>query len=389
MPDFEIVPPSSLKPNQRNPRNNASAIDGVATSIREFGFQAPILARRDGTVVAGHTRLAAALKLGLSEVPVLRVDLDDARATAYSLADNKLGEVATWDDGKLTALVRDLAAEDVDLLAYAGFSDVELARLLDSATDGAESLDDPITPAQDPWVKAGDLFQLGRHRLACLDAFDDSSLARLLGGVTPFALITDPPYGVSEPTNRATRGRGNLTASYDFPPVIGDQTVDAAVRAYQLAVKIGVELTLLWGANHFADRLPAASSWVVWDKRDGVASDDNADCELAWSDRGGPARVFSHLWKGAIKASERDERRCHPTQKPVALCRWTLDIYPKRPVHSVLDPFSGSGSMLLAAEQSGATAYACDIEPRYVQVALERWERLTGAKANRLTDDQP
>lgn len=183
----------------------------------------------------------------------------------------------------------------------------------------------------------------------------------------PAAVISDPPYGVSERTMRAAAGRSNLAECNDFPAVFGDdEPFDPADWLNAAPVVV------LWGANHYCSRVPDGPSWLVWDKRDGIPSNDNADCEIAWSNIGGPARVFRHLWSGMIKASEKDARRVHPTQKPVALMRWCIE-QARVPVGGViLDPYAGSGSTIVAAVTMGYPAIGIEIEPRYYETMLRR-----------------
>ena len=128
---------------------------------------------------------------------------------------------------------------------------------------------------------------------------------------------------------------------------------------------------VLWGANHYASRLPDASCWLTWDKRDGVCSNDQADCEHAWTNLGGPARVIRHLWNGMLKASERGEVRVHPTQKPVAVMEWVLGFVK---AHTILDPFMGSGTTGVACARLGRRFIGCEIEPRYFDIACKRIE---------------
>lgn len=184
-------------------------------------------------------------------------------------------------------------------------------------------------------------------------------------------LLTDPPYGVSERTNRGANGRSNLAAALDFPPVHGD---DAPFDPTHL---LGYRRTVLFGANHYADRLPPSATWLVWDKLDGltphrlVGFDDNADVELAWSNIGGPARLVSHRWKGMLKSSERAEPRVHPTQKPIRLMSQII-AWATEPGALVVDPYLGSGSTLRAAKDLGRRAVGVEIEERYCEVAAKR-----------------
>ena len=183
------------------------------------------------------------------------------------------------------------------------------------------------------------------------------------------AIITDPPYGVAERTMRRTNRRGKACSGNDFPPIIGDD------RPFDPTHLLVFPRLVLWGANYFAQVLPRSSSWLVWDKRDGVSSDDNADCEIAWSNLGGPARIFRHLWKGMIKASERNCRRVHPTQKPVALMKWVIERCQLEPGSVICDPYCGSGTTLVAAKDMGMRFLGCELDPHYCDVARRRVAR--------------
>lgn len=177
--------------------------------------------------------------------------------------------------------------------------------------------------------------------------------------------LADPPYGVNEATDRKAKGRGKLAACNDFAPVHDDD------KPFDPSHLIGYRNVVLFGANHFADKLPPSASWIVWDKRDGLAPNDNADCELAWTNLGGPARLFHHLWNGMIKASEKDVRRTHPTQKPVALMSWVLSKWTE-PGQLVIDPYMGSGPTLRAAKDLGRRAIGIEINERYCETAAKR-----------------
>jgi site-specific DNA-methyltransferase (adenine-specific)/modification methylase len=178
------------------------------------------------------------------------------------------------------------------------------------------------------------------------------------------AVITDPPYGKNERTDRKSKGRGHACDAIDFPPVYGDD------KPFDPSHLLDYPRIVLWGANYYADRLPPMPSWFVWDKRDNVTSDDNADCELAWSNLGGPARLFRHLWKGMIKASQQTERRVHPTQKPVALMKWCIEQ--AKPQGIICDPYMGSGSTVRAAIALGYPVIGIEIEERYCEIAVKR-----------------
>lgn len=176
----------------------------------------------------------------------------------------------------------------------------------------------------------------------------------------------DPPYGVSERTARKSNGRGKLAECNDFPPVFGDS------EPFDPAPLLRFKRVLMWGANHFAERLPSSPAWLAWDKREAITSNDNADCELAWTNWGGPARLFHHRWNGMIKASEQTESRIHPTQKPVALAHWALTLSGIKPKQTVLIPYAGSGSEIVAARNLGLRVIAFEIAEPYCERIVER-----------------
>jgi site-specific DNA-methyltransferase (adenine-specific)/modification methylase len=200
---------------------------------------------------------------------------------------------------------------------------------------------------------------------------DCAEVLPLLSPETVDLVLTDPPYGISEATNRRERQRTALALCNDFPPLHGDDA------PFDPAPLLRFRRLVLFGANHYADRLPPAGGWIVWDKRAGLMSkrgdafNDNGDAELAWTNLGGPVRVYSHLWLGMLKASERDERRVHPTQKPVAVMRRIIQEHTD-PGDMVLDPYAGSGPTLRAAKDLGRRAIGIEIYEPYAEIAARR-----------------
>lgn len=177
-------------------------------------------------------------------------------------------------------------------------------------------------------------------------------------------VLTDPPYGIRY--SPAPGGRGWADKTF-----VGDDLVLGDDRDFDPAHLLRFKRLVLFGGNHYAHRLPPSPTWIVWDKRDGMPSNDFADCELLWTNLGGPARLYRHLWNGAFRASERDQRRQHPTQKPVALMRWLVAQY-TQPGDLILDPYMGSGTTLVAAKHLGRRCIGIEIEQLYVDVAIER-----------------
>ena len=185
-------------------------------------------------------------------------------------------------------------------------------------------------------------------------------------------VLTDPPYGVGERTDRLSKGRTNLARANDFAPIHGDN------EPFDPAHLLTFPRVVLFGANYYADRLPVTGSWLVWDKLDGLTTDkrlvgfdDNADLEMAWTNLGGPARLIRHRWKGMVKGSEQGASRIHPTQKPIALMARII-AWQTEPWMRILDPYMGSGSTLRAAKDHGRAAIGIEIEERYCQASAER-----------------
>ena len=176
-------------------------------------------------------------------------------------------------------------------------------------------------------------------------------------------VLTDPPYGIGYSHGV---GGGNLAGStkFDHHPIYGDD------KPFDPSPWLGFDAVVLWGANHYASRLPDSKFWLVWDKRDGMGSNDQADCEMAWVKGKGNARIFRHIWNGMLKASERGIPRDHPTQKPEALMAWCLSYFPDS--KTILDPFMGSGTTLRAAKDLGRKAIGIEIEEKYCEIAAKR-----------------
>ncbi len=179
-------------------------------------------------------------------------------------------------------------------------------------------------------------------------------------------LLSDPPYGVNLDTAYKSNQRGPLAGCNDYPPIYGDD------KPFDPSFLLYFDKICLWGANYYTDKLPVSGKWLVWDKRDGIGINDQADCELAWCKGaiGNVPRIFRHLWNGMLKDSERDQRRVHPTQKPVALMRWCINQFYVQTL--IVDPFMGSGSTLVAAKIMNHPAVGIEINEAYCKIAVER-----------------
>lgn len=369
----EWADPSTLRPWAGNPRLNDSAVAPVAESIRRFGFGAPLVARRaTREVIAGHTRLRAALSLGLPRVPVRFMDIDESAARALALADNKLGELADWDDAKLATALSELASIDVSLVGL-GWSDSDLRSLLDDTQGNNGKHDRVETPPSAPTSEVGSVYRLGRHGLVCGDSSDRRLWKEALAGRKPSMVWTDPPYGMALQTDYAAVGHGR---GKKYERVIGD---DRPFDPAPVLAAIGSDPPeqFWWGADYYRSCLPAGGSWFVWDKRtsgDGAAYDElfGASFELAWSKVQHKRDIIRILWAMSHGREDEDVSGVHPTQKPVALARWFLDKFSK-PGDLVVDGFAGSGTLLVAAELSGRDSVVFELSPAYCDVIRARY----------------
>lgn len=387
--------PFGLTADPRNARTHSpEQIEQLRASIREFGFTNPVLLRPDGMIGAGHGRVEAAKAEKLNLVPTCVVEgLTDDQWRAYVLADNKLALNAGWDEDLLREELAALQNLDLDLSSL-GFDDSELADLF-KTTEGATGPDETPEPPAEPTTRLGDVWLLGDHRVMCGDSLSLDAVTALCAGTIPDLANCDPPYGISvvkgstiggaEPFGKGAPklgrvhgpARNAIIKPGTYSPIIGDDTTDTAVAAYGLLVALGVKVIALWGGNYFANHLPPSRCWLVWDKEN---TGTFADAELAWTNQDAVVRVLRHQWSGLIKASERGERRVHPTQKPVALAEWVAQtIAPK--AKSVIDLFLGSASTLIAAEKGGLRCFGMELSPAYVDVAVRRWEDFTGRVA--------
>jgi len=348
----------------------------VAAAIREFGFRVPILAKSDKTIVDGHLRLKAAKKLGLEEVPVLLCDdMTDIQVRAFRLSVNKVSEFADWDDEMLRVELDALGVDGFDL-ELTGFSLDEIADLqIEEVPEGLTDEDAVPEAPYEPVTVEGDVWVLGNHRLMCGDSTSIDAVDRLMNGLKPNVVFTDPPYGISIVSENGSVG-GGTTGKYR--EVIGDGDTNVAADAFRLCEGLGIPEIFFWGANHYSSVLPNSSCWVVWDKQGGK-SVTFADCELCYTNLKKPVRMFTHIWDGFRRDSENGEMRVHPTQKPVKLF---TDIWEKfNTGQVVMDLFLGSGSTLIACEVSDRVCYGMELDPKYCDVIINRWQQYTGKEA--------
>jgi len=370
------VPIGSVRPHPSNP--NAGDVGAISVSLEQFAQYAPIVVQRStGHIVKGNHTYLAARALGWTEIAANVMDLDDTQALAVLVGDNRHSELGTRDQDALAVLLTELAEADALLgTGYDGDDVDALLAELAGLTVGQTDPDAVPEPSAVPITQPGDLWVLGRHRLLCGDSTVATAVERLIDGERVAMVYTDPPYGISIVGSNGHVGADKLAKVRTYVPVIGDETNQTAVDAYTLCAALGIPTLIFWGGNHYASALPDSSCWLVWDKRDGMAGNNFADCELAWTNLKRAARLFAHRWSGMLMASERGER-VHPTQKPVALAAWAFEEFGQTG-DIVLDIFGGSGSTLIAAEQTGRTAYLAEISPAYCDVIVRRWAEFTG-----------
>lgn len=374
---IENIETNKILPYINNPRKNLNA-DKVASSIKEFGFQQPIVVDKEMIIIVGHTRHQAAKLLGLKTVPVVIADLPPLKAKAYRIADNRLNEDSEWDMGLLNIEFTDLLDNNFEM-ENLGFDDKELERLIVGDEKGLTDDDDVPELPKEPNAKLGDIYQLGEHRLMCGDSTKIDDTDKLIKGIKIDLVYTDPPYGINEKGDRSERGgltQGNKLKDFK------DDSIQYAVDSYNICEGVyKIPRQVWWGANYYCHHLPQSNNWFVWDKRvEEKQKDTQSDCELAWvKSKWSSVRIFRHLWKGMMKGSERGQRRVHPTQKPVALAEWSFDYF--KEFETVLDLFGGSGSTLLACEKKKKKCFMMEFDPHYVDVIIKRWEDYTGKKA--------
>jgi ParB-like chromosome segregation protein Spo0J/DNA modification methylase len=395
-----------LLPYARNARTHSDEqIAQVAASIVEFGWTNPILVGEDGVVIAGHARLAAARLLKMVEVPVIVLDhLTPTQRRALVLADNRLALSAGWDEEMLKVELESLEEDGFDL-DLVGFTDDELSHLLDdqdAATDGEDEVPEipetPITLPGDLWVLGGQ--KVGRaHRLLCGDSTASDAVTHLLAGQKPpFIMATDPPYGVGltpewreqvglNPSTRqggkvANDDRVDWSAAYVLFPGDVAYVWHAGIHAAEVAVGLHscdfqIRAQIIWKKQHFAISRGAyhwghEPCWYA--VRKGKASHWRGD------------RTQSTVWEVANlnpfggNTDKENEVTGHGTQKPVELMRRPIRNHTQQG-EAVYDPFLGSGSTLIAAESTKRVCYGIDIDPKYVDVSVMRWQKFTGGKA--------
>lgn len=423
---------TELKEYEKNPRRNDQAVDAVAASIRNFGFKVPIIIDRDGVIVAGHTRLKAARKIGLETVPcIIADDLSPEQIQAFRLADNKTAELAEWDPD---LLLQELGQITIDMAQF-GFDDSDIPEI-----DGEVYEDDYEEPEKlEPRTKLGDRYRLGDHILMCGDSTKEEDVLNLIGGGQIDLCVTDPPYNValgtesghalrpSEAKQLHRRTDGLVIANDDWE---SDEEFRDFLRSafenvmkalkpggafyiwfastrdfdfYEAAREAGMEIRqqLIWVKNVFAlgrqdyqwRHEPCMYGWkdgaahyFIDSRTESTIYDDSPDLEHIT--KADAVELLRAIYEGGVASTTIYEKKptaskLHPTMKPVALIGYQIANSSHRG-ETVLDLFGGSGTTLIACEQLGRRCYMMEYDPHYCDVIIDRWEQFTGRKAERI-----
>ena len=388
---IEQIGIATLIPFAKNSRTHSDAqVAQIAASIREFGFTNPVLIDEANGIIAGHGRVLAARKLKLTDVPCIRLaHLTDAQKRAYVIADNKLALNAGWDEAMLKLELADLKALDFDL-DLTGFNTDEIDALLaEKGTEGLTDPDDTPEPPVEPVTRLGDVWVCGQHRVMCGSSLEMTAMERLCGDQRVDMLLTDPPYNVAY----TGKTKDALTIQNDS---MGDEAFrtflrDAFVTA-DAVMKPG-SVFYVWHADSEGYNFRGAcrdAGWqvrqcLIWQKNSMVMGRQDyhwqhEPCLYGWKDGAG------HLWASdrkqttLLKFDRPSRSEDHPTMKPVALFEYQL-LNNTKGGDIVLDSFGGSGTTLIAAEKNGRIARIMELDPKYVDVIVKRWEDFTGQKA--------
>lgn len=356
---IEYVPIDSIKPYEKNAKlHPQEQVEQIKRSIRDNGMNDPIGVWHN-TVVEGHGRLLACKELGMTEVPVIRLDhMTDEQRREYAIIHNQTTMNSGWDFDIVDMELGELPDFDAEFYGF----DVNI-------DDEQEIVEDEVPEVpEEPRTKLGDIYQIGQHRLICGDSTDPAVIDRLMDGVKAECVFTDPPYGIGidgQKESKCENPKHNRKA-HEFRGW-DNKRPDKSVFDYILSLNIP---SVIFGGNYFADMLPATRGWIYWSKgQDGLTMSDG---ELAWTNVDKPLRCVTVNRANLGKT-------VHPTQKPLKVVEFCLDYAGEGEV--VLDLFGGSGSTLIACEQLNRKCYMCELDPKYCDVIVDRWENFTGEKA--------
>ena len=375
-------PIKELIPYEKNPRKNDEAVKYVKASIEQFGFKVPIIIDADGVIVAGHTRLKAAKELGMKEVPcIVADDLNEEQIRAFRLVDNKTGEAAEWNVELLNTELLDLEA-NFDMSDF-GFEIYPPTGEVSDDDFDADAVADAIA---EPVTKLGDIWTLGRHRLMCGDSTDRVTVGRLMDGAKADMVFTDPPYGVKYTGGIHFKDGDAVT---DNREMISGDDADIYPAVFDILPQFANGACYIWFADTKAKSLYESAeaageihALIIWVKNGGYGAlnanykQKHEPC-LYWKPKGATLGFTGATTETTVWDINKDGvNEYHPTQKPVALASKAINNHSG--ADKVLDLFGGSGSTLIACEQLNRSCYMMELDPKYVQVIIERYIKLAG-----------
>lgn len=378
-PTYKTVPVAELIPYARNSRTHSpQQVDKIAASIREFGFLNPIIVDGKNGIVAGHGRVMAAQKLGLASLPVIEAaHLTEAQKRAYVIADNRLALDAGWDNDMLKIELQDLDAEGFDL-SLTGFNPDEIGNFLAEPTEGMTDEDAvPEVPAV-PVTVEGDVWGLGRHRLMCGDSTSIDAVERLMDGRKADMVFTDPPYGVDyEGINNDDRAGLDALLRGAFSNYLATSKSGAAIYVFHSDKCADIFHIAFRDYFHF-------SSMVIWAKNSLTLSrtdyqSQHEPCLYGWM-KGGAHSFYGDRKQVSVWRFDKEKVEGHTTPKPVALIERAIENSSKGG-DMVTDLFGGSGSTLIACEKTTRDCRMMELDPKYCDVIIKRWQDFTGQEA--------
>ena len=373
---IEIADISSIKPYENNPRKlSETAIEKVAMSLKEYGFRQPIVVDKNRVIVAGHTRYRASKKLGLKQVPVSVIDnLTEEQINAYRIADNRTAEESEWDSELLKMEIKELEAKDfkLDLL---GFNEDQLNDILFEEKQGLTDEDEvPETP-EEPISKLGDIWKLGNHRVMCGDSTIINEIDKLTEKQKPDMIFTDPPYNVAF---NGRSGKFDVIKNDNLEESEFNNFIDTIISNLNILNINTYYICCNWAFYGVLQKKLKPKACIVWAKNVfGLGKGYRHQHEFILFDGFIDASIKneSDLWK-----ISKDTKYKHPTQKPVELSSRAIKNSSK-PQNTILDIFGGSGSTLIACEKLNRKARIMELDPKYCDVIIKRWENFTGKKA--------
>ena len=387
---IEIADINSIKPYENNPRKlKDSAIEKVAMSLKEYGFRQPIVVDKNRIIVVGHTRYRASKKLGFKEVPITVADnLTPEQVNAYRIADNRTAEESEWDSELLAMEIKDLEAKDfkLDLL---GFNEDQLNDMLFEEKQGLTDEDEVPEAPEEPITKLGDIWKLGKHKLICGDSTILNNYEKLFNQNKADLLMTDPPYNVDYEgkTKDKLTIQNDSKNDDDFLQFLTDAFNNCAIY-----LKLGCSFYIFhsdWYGLEFRQSIKNSDlelkQNLIWAKNSMVMGRQDYQwqhepCLYGWK------RGASHSWYSdrkqttIIKYERPSKSKLHPTMKPVGLVEYLIKNSSKQD-DIILDPFLGSGTTIIACEKQSRICYGVELDPKYCDVIIKRWENFTGKKA--------